>query len=283
MKDKSVTGRAGTRLIDIPNEGIAVHLNRYRIPVVVLAVLFAAFITLHGRTKPVSAANEPRPVLVELFTSEGCSSCPPADALLQQINGKRTNSGELIVGISEHVTYWNSLGWTDPFSSPAYTERQDAYGARFRLDSVYTPQIVVNGEQQVLGSDRSAVLRAVRETDHPNQFTVHIVSSTVSGNSLAVAYSVTGNVPGHGADLFAVIADDVANSNVLRGENSGRNLSHVSVAQSITRIATVQNATESTAHLKLGNDAHSPARHLILFAQSAHLGPVLTVDTIALR
>ena len=81
-----------------------------------------------------------RAVLVELFTSEGCSSCPPADALLQQVNGKYSDAGQLIVGVSEHVTYWNSLGWSDPFSSPIYTERQEAYGQRFHLDSVYTPK-----------------------------------------------------------------------------------------------------------------------------------------------
>jgi len=93
-------------------------------------------------------------VLVELFTSEGCSSCPPADALLRAIDGKRTEAGQLVVGISEHVTYWNRLGWADPFSSDVYTARQDGYRSHFRLDSAYTPQVVVNGEREVLGSDR---------------------------------------------------------------------------------------------------------------------------------
>lgn len=84
---------------------------------------------------------QPRAVLVELFTSEGCSSGPWADALLRKIEGKHTDSGQLIVGISEHVTYWNQLGWSDPLSDQAYTERQNAYGTRFRLDSVFTPQM----------------------------------------------------------------------------------------------------------------------------------------------
>lgn len=70
-----------------------------------------------------------------------------------QVNGKYSDAGQLIVGVSEHVTYWNGLGWSDPFSSPAYTERQNAYGQRFHLDSVYTPQIVVNGQEQIVGSD----------------------------------------------------------------------------------------------------------------------------------
>jgi hypothetical protein len=77
---------------------------------------------------------------VELFTSEGCPSCPPVDALLQKVNGKYSDAGQLIVVVSEHVTYWNCLSWSDPFSSPAYTERQNPYGQRFHLDSVYTPK-----------------------------------------------------------------------------------------------------------------------------------------------
>ena len=105
-------------------------------------------------------AAKPKVVLVELFTSEGCSSCPTADALLRQINGTQTNGGRLIVGISEHVTYWNSLGWSDPFSSSIYTDRQNGYGQRFRLDSVYTPQMVVNGTEQFVGSDQTALTRA---------------------------------------------------------------------------------------------------------------------------
>jgi hypothetical protein len=259
------------------------HLRFIRIPVVVAAMLLATLITWHRHAKPAAAATEPHPVLVELFTSEGCSSCPPADALLRQLNGKQIDSGQFIVGISEHVTYWNSLGWKDPYSAAAYTDRQNSYGERFRLDSVYTPQIVVNGEQQVLGSDRNAVLRAVRETDHSGEFRVHIVSATVSGNSVMATYSVHGSTPGRGAELFAALADDVVTSNVSKGENSGRTLSHVAVARSITRTGLIKDATESTVRLPLVGNAPASGLHLILFAQSAHLGPVLSVDTASVR
>src|ERR1700692_1255787 len=162
-----------------------------------MTTLLAFLLTGQGQTA------QPHAILVELFTSEGCSSCPPADALLRELNGKTTSSGQLIVGISEHVTYWNNLGWTDPFSASAYTDRQNSYGSRFHLDSVYTPQVVVNGEQQVLGSDRNAVLRAVRETDHPGQLAVHILSAMGRDNSLVVTYSIHGNMPGHSTELFA--------------------------------------------------------------------------------
>jgi hypothetical protein len=251
--------------------------------------LIAGLVVLRAQTpKHPDAAgqpSEPRAVLVELFTSEGCSSCPPADALLRQINGKHTDSGQLIVGVSEHVTYWNQLGWSDPFSSPAYTERQNAYGERFHLDSVYTPQMVINGEEQIVGSDSAGILRAIQKEEQRPQLSLHIVSASVSDNSLAVDFSFNGSAPGRGVDIFAILADDTAKSNVLHGENSGRTLLHTAVARSITRLATIQTSTERTVHIPLSTSAQIPAsqgRHLILFAQVAGLGRVLGVDTKAL-
>jgi hypothetical protein len=90
--------------------------------------------------------------IVELFTSEGCSSCPPADALLRQINLTQTADKQLIVGISEHVTYWNDLGWKDPYSSPVFTDRQNTYAERLSLQGPYTPQMVLNGRDQFVGA-----------------------------------------------------------------------------------------------------------------------------------
>ena len=133
----------------------------------------------------VTTPARPRPVLVELFTSEGCSSCPPADALLREVNGTRTAAGQLIVGISEHVTYWNNLGWADPFSASIYTERQNAYSRSLNLDSDYTPQMVVNGREQFVGSDRAQLQRALRtEQQAPAQVDVRILSAGVSGGML---------------------------------------------------------------------------------------------------
>ena len=97
-------------------------------------------------------ANPERPAsaaIVELFTCEGCLSCPPADALLRQINLKQTSAGQLIIGISEHVTYWNNLGWKDPYSSPEFTERQEVYATRLSPEGPYTPQMVVNEREQI--------------------------------------------------------------------------------------------------------------------------------------
>jgi hypothetical protein len=182
------------------------------------------------------------------------------------------------------VTYWNQLGWSDPFSSDSYTERQNAYGQRFHLDSVYTPQMVINGEEQIVGSDRAGLLRAIREEQKPQPISVHIDAVMVHDRALVIDFSITGNLPSGGADLLAAITDDQTKSSVTRGENSGRTLSHVSVARSITRIAKVSSQTQQTIRIPLPSPnslSENQGRHLVLFAQAPGLGRVLGVDTKA--
>ena len=239
----------------------------------------AMTVTLQAQTAVDGPA--PKVVLIELFTSEGCSSCPPADALLRQVNGSRTSGNQLVVGISEHVTYWNGLGWSDPFSSPAYTERQNAYSERFHLEGAYTPQMVINGAEQIVGSDRAALLRAVQTEDAlPPQVSLRILSLNVVGKTLMVNFSVSGDVPAHGADLMAVLTDDSDRSSVLRGENSGQTLAHVAVARSISRVAKLRNAGEQTAHVQIpATFEAAQSHHLILFAQTPGNGRVLAADT----
>jgi hypothetical protein len=143
-----------------------------------------------AQTRPAKAPL-PRPsaVLIELFTSEGCSDCPPADELLRQVSGRQTEDGQLIVGISEHVTYWNSLGWRDPFSADQYTERQNAYGAHFGLDSVYTPQMVVNGRERFVGSDRRALVAALASESQRKQIELHVTSAQITEKNITFSYS----------------------------------------------------------------------------------------------
>lgn len=242
----------------------------------------AAVLFISGLAAFFPADAQPKAILVELFTSEGCSSCPPADAILREIDGKRTDAGQLIVGVSEHVTYWNAQGWADPFSSAAYTDRQNAYGERFGLESVYTPQMIINGERQIVGGNSAALLHAFENVAQKDALSVQIVSAGIEKNILNVDFTVRGSAPGRGADIYAILAEDETTSKVLRGENSGRTLSHVSVARSITRIASIKTSTERTVHLPLSTSSQLPpghGRHLILFAQTVGLGKVLGVDT----
>ena len=226
-------------------------------------------------------SENPKVILIELFTSEGCSSCPPADALLRRINGTRTASGQLLVGISEHVTYWDSLGWSDPFASSLFTERQNAYSAAFHLDSVYTPQMVINGAEQIVGSDQPGLARAIRlEEKVLPEISLRILSTAVTGNSLSVRFSAVGSGNGHNVEIVAVIADDADESNVLRGENSGRTLAHSSVARLIRPIAKLHAEPEQQVQIALPGSFHQQqGHHLILFAQISGNRRVVGADS----
>jgi len=231
------------------------------------------------------AADKSSPVaIVELFTSEGCSSCPPADALLRQIHLKQAPSGQLIVGISEHVTYWNNLGWKDPYSSPVFTERQSTYASRLSPEGSYTPQMVLNGRDQFVGSDGGALERALRDDTRRPHFDLRILASTLSADGVDVRFSFSGSTS-KPLDVVAVLTDDADRSSVLRGENSGRLLQHVSVARSLTKVATVAGDAEKSIHISLPKGfpvMAGPGHHLVLFVQEAHQGTILGATTASL-
>ncbi|TCK69750.1 DUF1223 domain-containing protein [Acidipila rosea] len=226
----------------------------------------------------------PNVAIVELFTSEGCSSCPPADALLGQIHLKQSPSGQLIVGISEHVTYWNSLGWKDPYSSPVFTERQSAYASRLSPEGSYTPQMVLNGKDQFVGSNGTALDRALREDAKRTHVDLRIVAATLSVDGVDAKFSLSGHTS-KPLDVIAVLTDDADRSSVLRGENTGRLLQHVSVARSLTRVATVAGDAEKSIHLPLPDGfqtAVGAGHHIVLFAQEAHQGTIVGAATASL-
>ena len=224
---------------------------------------------------------ESGPVLVELFTSEGCSSCPPADRLLSQLQNATAANGARIIVLSEHVTYWDQLGWRDRFSSSAVTERQSAYGDHFHLDSVYTPQMVVNGRAQMVGSDAAAVRRALSAPSPSGR--LHIAAIVPTSGGISVRLAVSGIAPGS-ADLYAVVAQDMASTPVERGENAGHTLNHVSVARSLSRLSPVGGDQEVTVQIPAAalESSRGVKRHLIVFAQSQGTGPVVAADSAPL-
>lgn len=204
---------------------------------------------------------------MELFTSEGCSSCPPADRLLAELDHKQPVPGTAIIVLSEHVDYWDQLGWRDPYSSHQWTERQDEYGRQFGLDSIYTPQIVVDGDIQASGNDGHAVLSAIERSAKQPHIEIAISSLDRSAGGLQLEFTAG---PAKGTALYAVLADDADRSSVARGENAGHTLDHVAVARTLVKVADLQSTPlDKKTTLALPPDAANRHLRIILFAERA--------------
>jgi hypothetical protein len=200
-------------------------------------ILGLAMSLIAPATTPGAAA--PTVVVAELFTSEGCSSCPPADTLMRQLAEAQPFDGAELIAVEEHVDYWDRLGWRDPFSSAQFTSRQAAYNERvFRSDAIYTPQLVVDGVRECVGSDRSAVRAIVAESMRMPRAAVHVQPVAIAAHlSMSVSIDLPAAVERRGlADVFVIIAERGLVSVVRRGENGGRTLAHGAVARSLATI-----------------------------------------------
>jgi hypothetical protein len=191
------------------------------------------------------------PVLVELFTSEGCSDCP-ADRLLQELDSRQPIPGARAIVLSEHVTYWNHLGWIDPFSMNEIDLRQKDYGEQFNLDSVYTPQAVIDGSEQLVGNNAAGVARAIERAAATPKRPLDLADVHWEGN--AVTFTVRGEADAR-SKLVAALAADATGQKIARGENAGRTLHHVAVVRSIRQFG--PGALDGRRlHLSAGSLAH---------------------------
>ncbi len=199
-----------------------------------------------GLSAPSFAAPLTRtPVIVELFTSEGCSSCPPADALLTQLEKTQSVSGADVIALGEHVDYWNHGGWADRFSSHQFTTRQNDYANSFRKDTVYTPQMIVDGQTQFVGSDedaaRAAIARAARQPKAN-------VSVTRVGDTLSVQVDrLPMSAKNDPTEVVLAITESGLSSSVGGGENVGRRLGHSAVVRRLTPLGTVSGGAFTAA------------------------------------
>lgn len=190
------------------------------------------------------AADRPVPVIVELFTSEGCSSCPPADRLLARLEQTQPVPGAQVVAIEEHVDYWNQLGWTDPFSSPQFRARQNDYAVAFHANNIYTPQMVVNGQTEFVGSDTN---RAYHEIGAAAQAATTAIDLRSGANSsdpdlldLSVQVTNLKTAKWRDSNVYLAVTENGLTTFVPRGENSGRTLRHSSVVRSFGIIGRIK-------------------------------------------
>jgi hypothetical protein len=224
--------------------------------------------------QPVGQQN---PVLVELFTSEGCSSCPPADLVLQRLARGQLVEGATVIAMSEHVDYWNHLGWSDPFSSEQMTARQQNYAARFRSDGPYTPQMVVDGTEEFVGSDASRARRAVAlSAARPK---LEITTELVAPGTIHLATPASPS----GGEIFVAVVYDPEPSQVARGENSGRRLVHVSVVKSLKKVGEVSGKKGFEARLPISDYGSLNNPQVVVFVQERNQGRVLGSSEVSLR
>ena len=194
-----------------------------------------------------AADDRPAPVVVELFTSEGCSSCPPADQLLTVLDEEQPVPGVQILVLSEHVDYWNRLGWTDPFSSAAFTGRQQRYAFALSAFQTYTPQMVVDGRVEFAGSDARRAREVIAEAARAPKIPIDLQrAEDPSGVTLWVRID---NPPANAPDTDVVLAITENNlaSSVSRGENAGRWLRHTAVVRRLSVLGPLKKGPFATA------------------------------------
>jgi hypothetical protein len=228
-----------------------------------------------------AVAEDRVPVLVELFTSEGCSSCPPADELLAKLSHDQPVEGATIVPLSFHVDYWNRLGWVDRFSSPQCTQRQREYDEALKSQT-YTPQMIVDGRDELVGSDDGRAEQSIADAARKSKGRIEIHAKPADDDQVevqlaipALANATTGRV------LLAVTEDDL-HSDVRRGENSGRKMTHCAVVRNLQVVTELKSPqkTQATTTLQLHKDWQRGKLHFVAFVQDMSSGQILAVGSV---
>jgi hypothetical protein len=225
---------------------------------------------------PAPAAQPDRtPVLVELFTSEGCSTCPPADALLSKLESLQPIDGAQVIALEEHVDYWNHDGWIDSYSSLDWTLRQQAYVDRFKGKSPFTPQMVVDGQSQFVGNNAREAQTAIEEAAHRTKTQISITGTTAEKSDVQRVEIHVGNLSGaatqEAADVWIAVTEDGLESAVKAGENAGKDLHHVATLRTLHKVGTAPAKDSSplvlTQQVKLKSGWKKENLHIVVFVQ----------------
>src|SRR5262245_5153387 len=210
----------------------------------IVTIIFVIGLVLAApRAQQPPARAQRVPVLAELFTSEGCSSCPPADDLLRRLVDEQPVEGVEVIALSEHVDYWDRLGWKDSFSSSEFTRRQQEYGQAMRLEPIYTPQLIVDGKTQAIGSEWPDVRKALTEAARAPRAAIAVTAEAKPSSPAATIAVVVRDLPVEaarsGIDVFVAVVEDNLTTEVLRGENARKQLHHSAVTRSLTKIGSL--------------------------------------------
>jgi len=229
-----------------------------------------------------AAASSParQPVLLELFTSEGCASCPPAEKNLAYLQTEQPYSGADIITLAFHVDYWDGLGWRDPFASPLFTQRQKVYDRKFRTGNIYTPQMVVDGDIEFIGSKLDRAEKAISRAAKEEKARIFL---SLDGDILSLQIS---SVPKSDVcSVYLAIAEDGLSSAVRRGENAGKTLSHVSVVRSLTgigRLGAGETSFKAEAPMSIENSWDRSRIKAVVFVQENHTRRIIGAAAIRL-
>lgn len=201
-----------------------------------------------GRQGANATTSKRVPVLVELFTSEGCSSCPPADALLEKLDELQPIPGAEVIALEEHVDYWDQQGWQDPYSSEQWTERQKKYAAARHDEGIYTPQMVINGRAEFVGSRERQAREQIEQAATQPELEISVVSLD-SGKKDTAEFKISvsalpGTADKENADVWLAVTETGLHSAVTRGENAGHELHHAAVVRSLRKIGSAERGKE---------------------------------------
>ena len=226
----------------------------------------------------VSRAKSKTPVLVELFTSEGCATCPPVERNLAILQREQSNPEAEIITLALHVDYWNGLGWTDKYASPFYSQRQTIYGQKFKIGSIYTPQMVVDGAKHLVGNKLNEVQKTITELAKIQKANVEL---TLASEKLKVKIS---DIPKHeDASVYLAIAENNLTTKIERGENGGRTLEHTSVVRQLKplgRITAQDTGYETESMLELQSDWKRENIKFVVFLQENQSRRILGVNSL---
>ncbi|HSM86758.1 MAG TPA: DUF1223 domain-containing protein [Candidatus Limnocylindrales bacterium] len=234
----------------------------------ILAVLML-LLPVSANPAPAGAAAG-KTVVVELFTSEGCSSCPPADDLLGRLRRENVPPGTEVIPLGFHVDYWDGQGWKDRFSSPQFTRRQEEYAQKFRIEGPYTPQMVVNGETEFVGNSSSRARNSIAQAAAEPQ-PAEVAISAAAGGRVLVRVKANGT-----AEVMLAVTEDNLTTKVGGGENGGRTLYHSAVVREFRNIGETRGGSfEAGVPLKTQKDWKQPDLRVVVFAQDPASGKIL--------